>query len=415
MPLDVILLDLDGVVVQPGGYRAALKATVKYFLDQVGLGYLTPEDYVAVLLESIGITSEWDMAPICLAIALDAACAYVPETIQPFDWEQVSRFMISKPHDDIIQIDYPGKIQLIADFLEDGTHPVIALLNASSDGRAQLVFPYLSKTPLLEALFGDTRQVLKSMTTQVFQNYVLGDKVFSKTYGLSNYFQTDSYLNMYDQPLLSIENCGTLKKLILNGDTYLSVYTARPSLPPQGTSYHPSSYTPEAEMALEMVGLQEVPIIAYGRMKYLAEEMEWDVEKLLKPAPTQAMAAIFAALMGREWDALSLAGKIVQAAGQGNIEDGRGLINDSSPAFPVELNLHVFEDSAGGMRAVREASIIFNNIGIHTNTSYWGIARDEKKIAPLLNLGAAVFDDVNQALEAFIIKRIYSVPPVAEE
>ena len=33
----VLLLDIDGVLVKPGGYRAALHATLNYFVNLMGL------------------------------------------------------------------------------------------------------------------------------------------------------------------------------------------------------------------------------------------------------------------------------------------------------------------------------------------------------------------------------------------
>ncbi len=33
----VLLLDIDGVLVRPGGYRAALHATLNYFVNLMGL------------------------------------------------------------------------------------------------------------------------------------------------------------------------------------------------------------------------------------------------------------------------------------------------------------------------------------------------------------------------------------------
>ncbi|MBK9780262.1 MAG: hypothetical protein IPP55_09455 [Anaerolineales bacterium] len=57
----VILLDVDGVLVAPGGYRAALHATVKRFI-----GALRHEEELLAELEKRGIFSEWDMSPLIL-------------------------------------------------------------------------------------------------------------------------------------------------------------------------------------------------------------------------------------------------------------------------------------------------------------------------------------------------------------
>ena len=59
----IVLLDIDGVLVHPGGYRAALRATVNHFIEPP---LVIPEE-VLTDLENRGISSEWDMAPLLLA------------------------------------------------------------------------------------------------------------------------------------------------------------------------------------------------------------------------------------------------------------------------------------------------------------------------------------------------------------
>src|SRR5690554_2507184 len=71
----VILFDLDGVLVQPGGYRAAVRETLNYFTQQMGLPSLAPDDETIAIFEAQGIICEWDMIPITLAVMLEAAAA----------------------------------------------------------------------------------------------------------------------------------------------------------------------------------------------------------------------------------------------------------------------------------------------------------------------------------------------------
>ncbi|MGA7604782.1 MAG: hypothetical protein WCA79_02580, partial [Anaerolineales bacterium] len=61
--IKIILLDVDGVLVYPGGYRAALRATVNHFIDP----HLEIDEETLTELERRGISSEWDMAPLLLA------------------------------------------------------------------------------------------------------------------------------------------------------------------------------------------------------------------------------------------------------------------------------------------------------------------------------------------------------------
>ncbi len=58
----IILLDIDGVLVHPGGYRAALRATVQRFIGDVEIREDLLTDF-----EKRGISSEWDMSPLIVA------------------------------------------------------------------------------------------------------------------------------------------------------------------------------------------------------------------------------------------------------------------------------------------------------------------------------------------------------------
>ena len=71
-PTKIVLFDLDGVLLKPGGYRASVHATMEYFLRQMGMEHANLQEKDIALLESMGVTSEWDMVPISLALVLDA-------------------------------------------------------------------------------------------------------------------------------------------------------------------------------------------------------------------------------------------------------------------------------------------------------------------------------------------------------
>ncbi len=94
METTIVLFDIDGVLVQPAGYRAAVKATMDYFLDRLGVERDVFSEEIAVLFEALGVTSEWDMVPISLAVILEAVYViYPPEralnSLQDvLDWAQ---------------------------------------------------------------------------------------------------------------------------------------------------------------------------------------------------------------------------------------------------------------------------------------------------------------------------------------
>ena len=74
----VLLLDIDGVLVKPGGYRAALHATLNYFVNLMGLPHFEfPEEKLAGF-ERRGITSEWDMVPLLLGVLWNDILSHYP-------------------------------------------------------------------------------------------------------------------------------------------------------------------------------------------------------------------------------------------------------------------------------------------------------------------------------------------------
>ncbi len=66
-------------------------------------------------------------------------------------------------------------------------------------------------------------------------------------------------------------------------------------------------FAPEAELALELIGLPSIPLMAFGKLEYLASQYGLDPAALVKPSPFQALAAMLAAWTGEEWPSLQAA------------------------------------------------------------------------------------------------------------
>jgi len=93
-PRRVFLFDLDGVLVAPLGYRAAIHATLEHFTRRMGLGDCTsPGEEAIARFESISMTSEWDIVPTCLAAILDALLAEHPSLAMPDTLEEVCAYL----------------------------------------------------------------------------------------------------------------------------------------------------------------------------------------------------------------------------------------------------------------------------------------------------------------------------------
>ena len=68
----VLLLDIDGVLVRPGGYRRSYRDTVNSFLRELGLErFELRDDRFAERFEACEIPAEWDMVPLTLAMVFD--------------------------------------------------------------------------------------------------------------------------------------------------------------------------------------------------------------------------------------------------------------------------------------------------------------------------------------------------------
>lgn len=343
----IILLDIDGVLVQPGGYRAALRATVKRFIGD----YVVEED-VPVSMEKRGISSEWDMSPLIIA-------AY---------WENVlSRQPMENLSDDPViageqiqrqrKVDEPKHLSIPAFDLMDGQYPVDAAYE-------QGCFPSIP-SELRKNLMTESRDVYQSHTFRTFQHFTLGSETFGSTYQLSAEFEAQSLLLTEDKANISEEVRGRLR----HERNSITGFTARPSKPPREWDGSHVGYAPEAELGLALAGLADIPLMAFGKLEYIAAQYGLNPAMLMKPSPFHALAGILAAWTGDELSALNAA-YAWQTSGKLNGQFGE---------LPKSFELYVIEDTMGGVRATRAAGEILREAGfgvsVHTLGLTSGIAQ----------------------------------------
>ena len=387
----VSLFDLDGVLIQPGGYRAAVKATVNYFSRKLGLGQQTLKEGDLAFFEANGITSEWDMVPICVAILIDLASRAAGIEFPDCSFDELALLM--KKMGISIQADYRAKISRLTPYLKKpGVPAAEGLLDAV---RAGSVFHCGRTAPYMAELLGDTRHIASSETLRVFQSFILGNEGFGKAYGLQPEFASESYLKSYDGALLGAYNLNRLQALIADSTVKVAVITARPSLPPAGTNDLTNDYSPEAEMAMGLPGLGGIPVVGCGAIQFLAGKLGVLPDSLVKPSPVQALAAIAAACGEDMLQALDWAAAKVFAHGSYPAE----------PHIPARFILHIFEDSAIGIQACQGAAVVLRQNGVDATVRAWGIARNPDKIKALEAVEAKVFPDVNPAIEAAFLKK----------
>jgi hypothetical protein len=335
----IILLDLDGVLVQPRGYRAALRATVQRFVGE----YHIEEDLLTEL-EKRGISSEWDMSPLIIA-------AY---------WEDVlSRQPMSGLSDDVAvaakqiqsqRTDMPKQLHVPEFDLVAGQYPAETAFRAGCFASIPEV--------LRKNLLTESRNVRKSETFRTFQHFTLGSKNYQTTYQLPAEFEAQSLLRMEDKANISTE-IGERLRHPMNS---LAAFTARPSHSPRGVEAS-VGYAPEAELALELVGMADIPLMAFGKLEYIAAQHGLDPATLIKPSPFQALAGALAAWMGDELSA-------VRAAYDWQ---STGMLNGRFSELPKSFELIVVEDTLGGIRSTRAAGEILQQAGFEVSVRAFGL------------------------------------------
>jgi hypothetical protein len=393
----VALLDLDGVLINPGGYHKAFQDTLKIILEKTGYKGNLPDETIIALFESMGVTNEWDMVAICLAIVLEELLTF-GETI-PIDlgFDELLERLIDAAQADTF-IDYEVKVRQIAPFIKkDGVPPSKVLMDFVIQNRNDMLFPRLGHRKIFRQILGDTNKEMVSPSTRLFQNLVLGDQLFEQVYNQKASFVTDSYLKCFDTSLLYSTTCEFIRQLTNDKRIKLVVYSARNSYPPREVIGSYMGYAPEAEIALEVLGMNDLPLISSGRLNFLAKQVNRPLNHFLKPAPYQALAAIAAAIMGKELDALIWALDVCDYIAEGELQR----TNDKQVLLPIEmhdLDIHIFEDSPNGLRSGKAIAEILSRLGASVKLRSWGISTNSIKIDALRKEGAVVKKNVNEAL-----------------
>ncbi len=390
----VFLFDVDGVLVQPLGYRAAVRATVEDIAHRLGINGAAPDDETIAVFEAQGITCEWDMIPMTLAVLLEDFLRQTGAELNLDLFQSACASIPNFPHRRL-QPDYAAAFRALGQFSQPGEAPADTLLLACQNGLADHLFPRLSRQGIMRDLLRFTRRPAQSLTTRIFETYALGNEVFGQSMRLPPEVQSVSTLSAYDRPLLSPQMCARLLSAEKQGRVRSAAYTARPSLPLSPSEEPLAVFAPEAEMALRLVGLDEIQLVGSGQMGEAAARLHEREDRLTKPAPYHALTAAAAALSGSRSGALEWIVQVYRFFEKG-AQQPPLLIN--SVPLPPRFELHIFEDSPAGMRGGIEAAGLFAEMGCHAQLVLWGISDHAEKQAALQQAGAKVYPDINSAL-----------------
>lgn len=387
----VLLFDMDNVLLTPGGYRMAIRDSMKYHLNEGKVSDRIPLESLPEIFESVGVTNEWDMMAITLSILCDKVLEKQTQPIELQSVEECAKWLAKQPLEGV-QVDYREEVLKIVNYASPGEPVAFSLYRAARKEENNHLFSFLKQhETLLKNILACTPDVYQSSLTRVFQNLILGSERFEAAYGLPAEVQTGSYLEIYDHTNLSEDWLHWILAKHKSGFLRPVLFTARPSLPPNGAIISDRHFSPEAEAGARVVNLELLPLVGMGRADYIASINGKNMEELLKPNAFHAAASIFRAFIKDEMAALDAAYRLCFEKKLEKI-DGLNM---------ADIEVHVFEDSPGGVRAAREAVQILKNAGLSIDLFIWGIADHKDKIASLEKLGGIVSEEINCALGKF--------------
>jgi hypothetical protein len=252
--------------------------------------------------------------------------------------------------------------------------------------------PARAAQPLLEHLLADMYSIERSPAMQVFQNFVLGDGPYAAHYGLPPWVQGEGLLQQLDQPLLTGPWPAEVLRRRAAGALCPVIFTARPSLAPVESAAPVRGYTPEAEIARDLVGLEGVPVMGFGKVDWMARRVGRAGSDLVKPSPVHVMAALAAARTGLEVESIKAALAV---------ERGDHL------RYPLTACagqvVHIFEDSAASLAGAAQAVALLNRQGLSLRLVRHGIAPEgSPKRASLAAQADSVHADVCAGLAAVL-------------
>ena len=390
-----LILDIDGVLLEAEGYRAACVDTINHFISLMGRPDIFITREIADVYEASGIACEWDMVPLTLAAFVNWYCettgAIFADNSFPPKCRQKNDLTNSEFHSMMLE-----KIPEYASLLNSSETCINAIYHGylSREGTG---LDALWKQPIRDRFFVDTLNPWKSPFFAELMNRLLGKNTFEEFYGLAAPLDCESYLETKDLLLIS-EYYRKLLPEIQGKNVYSAVMTYRPSrFPAEGNKS--SSYfvnTPEGECALKMLGWDHgrIPMIGCGSLCYIEEKYHLRRELYVKPHPFHALASAMIGLCNNEIQALELARVLCEADPETAQDPFKGLLSSGD-----RIELAVFEDSVSGIESVRSAGEILKRWKYDVEVICCGISTTGAKNRRLENLGVKIYNNVNTAFD----------------
>ncbi len=377
----LLLFDMDHVLVAPEGYHQALVETVALVSRALGGPPLVLGREEVERFEACGVTSEWDSAAICGSLLLARALAREPAAALRLD----GPLPPGDPGED------GAALQALRALLEE-----LSREGASAAPRERAGELLLDQHRELDAvqreavlaLIRGARDAHASPTHRLFQELVLGSEAYAASYGLPPRLAVATgALLAHDRPGLLAEEQRRLRAWLERPGHGAASLTNRPSLDPDGAG------SPEAEYGARVAGLETLPIVGLGALRWLAARRGAAADAFLKPSPVHAIAALLVAAGAPLAEALELA--------PGLAADGEGPADGHAQLRRLEgAEVWIFEDGLAGLESARGAASCLARRGLRLELHLCGVTPSAVKAAPLAAAGASVAPELAAALRA---------------
>lgn len=398
---NVILFDIDGVLVRPGGYRRAYRDTVNSFLKEFGLERLElTSDAFAERFEAIEIPAEWDMVPLTLAMIFDYLLSLDPTLEIPRRLNDARPLTTQAGDPAGFDAYFRRTLPILQAHMDEPSLPTQAIFRAlkRGDNPSQL-FPFFRREALLADIFTDSLNIFTSIPMQRLEAFLLGSDVFRETFGVDCPGGIISVLETCDKPLITSTNRARIRAE--NGKTLFAAgMTARPdrldrSFPAQLRNGFGG--IPEAESAFRALGWGGdggVQLIGCISLETVENYFSVPVDTYLKPHPVHALASLLLALKGNAFLAIEAARAYLE---EGDDSLLTGMIEKGCP-----LRLTVIEDSAIGIRSANAAVERLRADGYRIDYVSYGVQTTAEKNELLARAGAKPVASVNEAIADFL-------------
>lgn len=370
----VLLLDVDSVLIEPHGYRRAFIETIRYLGDLFGVKGNTLTEEQINAFEAAGISSEWDSSTMCMIYLLKHIWRSDP------DFQIPDRMQKPTVNGRIKAPGYDGLIQQMAASTLSGR----MVAQRSED----VLLADDNLTPAQRAL---VRQLIRQSRTPaslpflIFQELIIGSQLFEKVYAQPAVFSTQSYLQLYDIPLITPDDTREILEWSKQPGQASAIFTSRP-----GLADGIDGMTPDAELGIELIGLQDLPVTSVGQLAWLARNLDLDEQKLVKPSPVHAMLALLLAVHTPKEEIIPAMDCFLSGKNHPALEQFG------------DTKVSVLEDSINGITSLKNAGTVLESLGIRMKQNYIGITDLAFKAKTLSDAGAMVYNRLEDALSVIL-------------